>query len=414
MKLPMETADLRRGNAARIMEQLDQHAWLSRVELAQLTGLVGGTITNIVGELLRLQVVTDQGHESQVAGRGRPRRQLQANFAHFAVAALIVTPEASYVEICDLQGATRYREVLAQPTSLTTAQDLQDLIKRLIKVTLSALSRLADLHLLEICIGVPGPISADGTLIMSVDLQLGRVELSETCSAARASSIPIRIFNDAKLAALGDFSALEGEQKKQTIAFVSAGIGVSGGLIKDGRLVDGAYGFSGEIGHLIIDAQGPRCGCGGRGCLMQYLGAKALAQRSNKTPVLSSEGVPGLITSLKADQGSGEIRQALDQAGRALGVAVANVSAWNGTQAVVLGGSLAQLWPKLSPSALPIIQARQRQLPDSVPQVFCSELGERSIVAGAVYLAKTRLIDDPLAAVSGIGQDEIAVVSGGE
>src|SRR6185437_1823698 len=101
------------------------------------------------------------------------------------------------------------------------------------------------------------------------------------------------------------------------LVYVSAGIGVGGGIVLGGQVYRGARGLAGELGHVVVDRDGPACGCGGRGCVERYAGATAL---------LADAGAADLDTLAAAlARGDGRAAAATTRAGAALGVGLASV-----------------------------------------------------------------------------------------
>ena len=109
---------------------------------------------------------------------------------------------------------------------------------------------------------------------------LPRLDGSRPADALAARlGLPVTVDNEATLGALAHLDLAP------DLVYVSAGIGVGGGIVLDGRVYRGARGLAGELGHVVVDRAGPACGCGGRGCVERYAGMTAL---------LSDAGAPDL------------------------------------------------------------------------------------------------------------------------
>ena len=113
-------------------------------------------------------------------------------------------------------------------------------------------------------IGIPGLIEPGSTRVMHA-VNLGIVELDLAAAVGPALGLPVAVENDVKAAALGAY-ALEGATGG-TLAYLNFGTGVAAGIVVDGVLWTGSTGTAGEVGHLSIDANGPLCTCGQRGCV---------------------------------------------------------------------------------------------------------------------------------------------------
>src|SRR5258706_556137 len=136
--------------------------------------------------------------------------------------------------------------------------------------------------------------------------------------------------HEGNLAALGELHA--GTEAAPSFLYISGEIGVGAGIVLDGRLMRGGRGFGGELGHVTIRPDGPRCRCGARGCLEAY---------ANQETLLITAGLAGTdpITRLAAvaRAGAPAALMSLEEAGTALGVAAANVVDLFDVDTVVLG-----------------------------------------------------------------------------
>ena len=136
-------------------------------------------------------------------------------------------------------------------------------------------------------IGVPGPVKSDGTVIVAVNLGWKDVNVNEELNAL--TEIPVKTSNDANVAALGEMWKGGGQGYSNVVA-VTLGTGVGGGIIVDGKIVNGATGAGGEIGHIHLeDNETEICGCKGHGCLEQYASATGIVRIAKKKLADSSK-----------------------------------------------------------------------------------------------------------------------------
>ncbi len=142
---------------------------------------------------------------------------------------------------------------------------------------------------LGIGIGVPGPVSSDGTVNRCANLGWGVFNLQHRLQ--ELTGLPVKAGNDANVAALGECWQGGGRGCKNMV-LVTLGTGIGGGIVADGKILFGAHGAAGEIGHLPMDkAETEPCGCGKYGCAEQYgsaTGIVRLARRAMKQSQLSS------------------------------------------------------------------------------------------------------------------------------
>lgn len=140
---------------------------------------------------------------------------------------------------------------------------------------------------LGIGIGVPGPVNDAGLVNRCVNLNWGVFNLHETLGAL--TGLPVKAGNDANCAALGEFWKGGGMGCRSAI-FVTLGTGVGGGVVVDGKLLNGAHGVGGEIGHITISAPDKApCTCGKRGCVEQYASANGIVRVTKARLATSQE-----------------------------------------------------------------------------------------------------------------------------
>jgi glucokinase len=168
------------------------------------------------------------------------------------------------------------------------------------------------------------------------------------------SGVPSVLANDVNAALYGEYYYGAGQGCRNLI-MIALGTGVGGGVLIDGRLVTGAADGAGEIGHMVLDPQGPRCTCGNRGCLEAYAGSVALLQRARQLAADSGAATPEFerliqdrdekLTTVDlsdlALQGDATSSELFASAGRRLGQAVANCVNLLDPDRVIIGGGVA-------------------------------------------------------------------------
>ena len=129
-------------------------------------------------------------------------------------------------------------------------------------------------------IGVPGPVSRQGVVNRCVNLGWGVFNVNDTLSAL--TGFPVKAGNDANVAALGECWK-GGGQGYESIVLATLGTGVGGGIVIDGKIVYGAHGAGGEIGHLVLNKEETvPCGCGKYGCVEQYCSATGIVRTARR------------------------------------------------------------------------------------------------------------------------------------
>ena len=143
-----------------------------------------------------------------------------------------------------------------------------------------AQKNIEKVDLLGVGIGVPGPISADGTVNRCVNLGWGVFNIQKILEGL--TDLPVKAGNDANVAALGECWR-GGGQGCENMVMATFGTGVGGGIIVDGKVIHGTHGAGGEIGHLTLNRdETESCGCGKKGCVEQYCSATGIVRLAKK------------------------------------------------------------------------------------------------------------------------------------
>jgi predicted NBD/HSP70 family sugar kinase len=223
------------------------------------------------------------------------------------------------------------------------------------------------------------------------DLDRVRADLDGALGTlAGLDGVPIVVENEATLAARAEQRAL-GSDAPRSFLQLSGEVGVGAGLVLDGRLYRGRHGWSGELGHVTVWPGGRPCACGSDGCLEQYAGQYA---------ILRAAGAPadhGDTILSRAVAGEPAMLAALQEAGQALGIALAGALNLLDLDAVVLGGLHASLAPWLLGPIEAELSRRLVGAPVARPTVRPSVLGADAAVLGAAWSVLDRILDDPAA-----------------
>lgn len=203
-------------------------------------------------------------------------------------------------------------------------------------------ARVARAELAGVGCGCGGPMEWPAGRVSPLNIPAWRGFPLADRLAGLFPGMPVRVHNDAIAMAAGEHWRGAGRGRRTMLGMVVS-TGVGGGLVLDGRLVNGATGNAGHIGHVVVDPGGPPCACGGRGCLEAIARGPALAAWAQ------GEGWrPGQATG-SARELAGDAAQghpvglaAMQRAGRALGIAIASATHLCDLQVVAIGGGLAQ------------------------------------------------------------------------
>jgi glucokinase len=229
----------------------------------------------------------------------------------------------------------------------------------------------------SITIAAPGPIDLKrGVLVNPPNLPWHNVPLVAMMS--RATGARVHLANDADMAGLGEFHHGAGRGTKNMV-YITWSTGVGGGLIIDGKLHRGAHGTAGEVGHMIIDPNGPLDNCGQRGCLEAFVSGRALAQET---------GHPASDLFAAARRGDREARMVVERSARYMGIALISLTNALDPEMFVIGGGISRSWALVQPTMLETLRSSPFIKPARRPRLRRARLGDRAGQVGAVEWAR--------------------------
>lgn len=196
--------------------------------------------------------------------------------------------------------------------------------------------------------------------------------------------VPVRVHNDAVCVAVGEHWRGAGRGNANVLGMVVS-TGVGGGLVLGGRLVDGYSGNAGHIGHVVVDPEGPKCECGGRGCLEAIARGPALATWARENGWRHPRGTARELTD-DAARGHPVAVAALRRAGEALGVAIASATHLCDVEVVAVGGGLSQAGPLLFDPLEEAFRRHARMEWARAVRVVAAALGQEAGLVGAAAL----------------------------
>jgi glucokinase-like ROK family protein len=379
--------DLVRGGRAR-----------SRPELARLSGLGRGAVTQRVAQLLDsgLLVETDLGRSTG----GRPPRELSVRAEAGLV--LVAPLGASHIAagVTDLTGrllasVVEHADIAAGPEkTLARVEALFD--------DLLAHESVPRAPVYGIGVGLPGPVEfATGTpvnppIMPGWDGYQVRNRLSERFA------VPVWVDNDVNLSALGELrmGAARGEQ---VVIYVKIGTGIGAGLVSDGRLHRGADGAAGDIGHVTVDAaSGIVCRCGNVGCLEALAGGAALSRdgaeaaadgRSRYLEAVLADGrtIDAAEVALAAQHGDAVSVELLNRSGKLVGETLATLVNFFNPSLILLGGGLALAGDLLLASVRETVYRRSLPLATRDLRILRSTLTPDPALPGAAHMVLDEL-----------------------
>ena len=369
---------LRELNRLRVVDALRRAGTASRTDLARMTGISRSTVATLVSDLQARGLIVEQADAPTApAGRGRPPVLLRLDAA--AGSALGVD-----------FGHRHVRVAVADLSSTVLAEQFVELdVDGAPEAALDAAADLAEGVLADAGVERSRVIGAGMALSAPIDRHKGVVgstvlpnwagiQAGEELS--RRLEIPVELDNDANLGALAEVSFGAGRGLADVI-YVMMASGLGAGLVLGGRLYHGATGIAGELGHVQVRPEGAVCRCGSRGCLETVASTGALLSllRPTHGPDLTQREMLDLVAA-----GDLAAKRVVNDAGRAVGRAVADLCNFLNPAAIIVGGELSVAGDALLDGVREEIDRYSLPGAAQAVEVKAGILGERAEVLGAL------------------------------
>lgn len=377
------TTLLKELNRSLVLDALRQQGSLSRSELAGLTGLTAATISNIVEELIADGYVKSEGQGESQGGRKPTLLSLVAGARQ--VVAVDVAVDRVTVALTDLLARPLAVEVLPSPTGkmpLAVVEEVAATVNQLVE-------RRRRPPVLGVGVAFPGPTDVEGGIALTAPNLPGWDHVPLGDLLAERVKLPVHVENDANAAALGErsYGAARGVRH---LIFLLLDLGIGGGFLFGGEIYRGFQGAAGEVGHMIIDINGRRCGCGSTGCLETVASGIALTRRlAERVGKEEREKLSLLLDAARADDP--QVVSDLKEAARYIGAAVASLANTFNPEMIILGGRLAVEYPPLFDLAVETARPRLLPLIQHHTQIALTSLGRNACLVGAACLVLQRV-----------------------
>lgn len=318
--------------AALVFQTLLQHGPLSRAEIGRRTGLTPGAVTKVATPLMVDGWITEVGRPTTERASGRPATLIAVRAERALFAGVKVTGEELIGVLADLTA----RPLAASRVRLDS-RDVGTVVLAIARLV-DELRAMAGLTQVDTLHGIGVTISGDvdsrlGTVQYSPFLDWRRVPLAQLVETAAGA--PTVIENDVRALTVAEqwFGAGAG---LSTFALVTVGAGIGAGLSIGGRVVSGAHGVAGEVGHLPVSGVDRICTCGNTGCVEAVASTHAITEQARQATGnarLTMEEAVRL-----AHAGDPEVRAVFAGAGRAVGLALACVANLIGPERIIISG----------------------------------------------------------------------------
>lgn len=365
--MPAKHDQMRNMNTLLILDHIRQHGGSTRRSIQEATELSWATVSNISAELVNNSVLYEQVRSGHLAGR-HPEYLDFVPMQNLTIG-LELSAGGITVLLVDLRG-----NIVGCATEPCSDLGREELIGQMLGCVDNLIRRfgLEYSALLGIGIATQGSVDRDGStsLYNSFFRDWRNVPLKEICE--KRFGVPTHVMHDPVCMALAEqWKRRFTEEDDFAMIRLSYGIGMS--HIVRGHPVTGSSGFAGELGHMVLDRNGPRCSCGNRGCLESYSSLRGLAWRCLELDRKQELALPAHLRQMdrnslafmgdavqwaaeEARQGNEVAKMLFDDAGYYLGASIANIVNLFNPKYVILSGKLMQYSDLFGQSAQDVAQ----------------------------------------------------------
>ncbi|WP_150309096.1 ROK family transcriptional regulator [Planctomonas psychrotolerans] len=364
---------------------------VSRVEIAEQTGLSTQTVSNVARRLLDAGMIREAG--IQIRGVGKPRTVLQLDpSGHFAIGVHIDPAVITYV-LLDIHGTTIGHTASRPPFGADPAAviaGMSDTIEALLASTGVDRARV-----LGVGIASPGPIDAKRGVVLDPPLLTTWHGVALRDELERVTGFFVVLEKDVSAAAVAEVWTSSGHERDDFL-FLYYGSGVGVGLVLGREVARGPTSNAGDVGHVMVDPDGPVCRCGRRGCLGDAVSPETLVTTAVAGGVIDASPQPLTTDDIDrgfsriaelADAGEPQAMRILDEAVRDLATAIVTIVTLLDLHVVVFGGPYWERISSFASSRLPELINDSPALVLTAPVVVTSSaIGEDVAAVGAACL----------------------------
>ena len=330
-------------NSQLVLRTIYDSGEISRADLARLTHLTRTTVSDVVADLIGRGLVEEVGHGASSGGR-TPILLSVVDDSRYLIGVNLMSSEISGATI-NLRGGIRHRASRAFQSR--DAESVLSLVYDLIDELIEA----AGSPLLGIGISTPGLMDTTAGIVRhAVNFGWQNLHLRDLIHARY--KLPVYLGNGAHMAALAEYT-FGGSQNRKNLVVIHVGQGIGAGITLNGELFYGDAHGAGEIGHVVVVEDGRQCKCGNYGCLETVADSREIIRRAQ---LIAREDPSSLLHQLASDietidldtvvqafrAGDTALRQVIDEVGRYLGIAVANLIGILNIERIVITGPVAQ------------------------------------------------------------------------
>ncbi|WP_229073901.1 ROK family protein [Actinoplanes sp. DH11] len=382
--------EVRRHNLGTLLRYVHVHGATSRAELTNRLGLNRSTIGALTAELTSVGLVSE-AVPRETGRAGRPSLVVRPESGKVYAYALSIEVDRLRAARVGLGGRILEQYETERPPGMTPDDAVQPLARFIRQMRAGVPD---DARCVGSGLAVAGMVRrADGMVRLAPTIGWVEEPVGDTLRAELGESGRLTLGNHADVCALAEH-ARGAAVGCDNVIYLYGDVGVGAGIVAGGHRVTGHGGYSGEVGHMVVNPYGRPCSCGSRGCWETEIGEHALLRLAGRAERSGRDAVLAVVDA--AMRGDSQAQHALRQVGDWLGFGVGNLVNIFNPEVVIFGGTLrdvylgaaAQIRSRLNAVGLPVCREHVR--------LRTPELGTDAALIGAAELAFEHLLDDPL------------------
>jgi len=342
-------------NRAMILNIIREKQPISRVTIARLTGLNKSTVSSIISELLKEELIYELVSEDQNIGRNPYNLYLKLD-KHY-IGAINIDSSITRFAIADIDGSIKGKSEIE-----TDSLNAEKFIDKCITEIKDLSKKLHITHLEGLGVSIAGIVDSENLLVkFAPNLGWEDLNIGELLKKKLPNVKHISVGNDAKSSALAELWYGDHELDLSNFVFLSIGQGIGAGIVVENKLLNGEFQASGEFGHMVIFEGGELCKCGNRGCWEAYASDKAIVnQYLAKKPGKLEHSVDFIAQDILdlAKNNDETAIEILKHTGYYLGLGITNIIKAIDPHAIIIGGKITQVWDIIYPEIMNVITQR--------------------------------------------------------
>ena len=374
-------AQKKHSNLHKVLDIIIRKGEISRIDLAEITGLTRAAVGQLVDELMSRNLIMEAGIGAARGGRPPTLLRPDPQGCHFIGAAVF---DSSWsVILMNLSGKI-IDEFIAPISEMTPEMTVSTLV--------AVIRELREKHkgkkiLPRIGVGTPGLVDSEkGVIVSAVDVKWKNIPIAAMIK--EASALSIRVVNRSKVSALASYYLNNPENYGNIISIV-IGTGVASGLILDHKLYMGSSFGAGELGHTSIIPNGPACLCGNRGCLQALIGEEAILERGRNLARINGVPGPEKIEDILNKARDGDLyHHVILEVAEYLSIAIGNIINLLNPDLIVLSGPVISGCPQLLELVSRKKNYRSMLHNQDAVSVIPSDWGIQTAAIGSAYLIR--------------------------